>query len=142
MLAVATAAAPADPAAAQEPTQEGARPNVFFDCEGRNCNDQYFRTEIDWVNWVNEQAVADVHVIVTSTRTGAGGQSYQLDFLGVDTDYEDQLVYQSLPTDTEREQLDALVEVLGAGLLRFAAASGFRGLVALEALEPEAGPPG
>jgi len=119
--------------------QDQQRPNVFFDCEGRNCNSQYYRTEIDWVNWVNDQAVSDVHVIVTSTRTGAGGREYQLDFLGESVEYEDQLVYQSLPTDTEREELDALVEVLEAGILRFAAATGRRGLVRLEAAELEAG---
>ncbi|MDX1495871.1 MAG: hypothetical protein R3253_17500, partial [Longimicrobiales bacterium] len=56
--------------------QERDRPGVFFDCEGRNCNSEYFRTEIDWVNWVNDQAVGDVHVIVTSTQTGAGGREY------------------------------------------------------------------
>ena len=120
--------------------QERDRPGVFFDCEGRNCNSEYFRTEIDWVNWVNDQAVGDVHVIVTSTQTGAGGREYQLDFLGVDSDYADRLMYQSLPTDTEREELDALVQVLGAGLLRFATESGFRGLVSLEALEGGGGP--
>ena len=64
--------------------QEGngySRPNVFFDCDGRNCNDQYYRTEIDWVNWVRDQEVADVHVIMTSLTTGAGGREYRLDFL-------------------------------------------------------------
>ncbi|MDX1646757.1 MAG: hypothetical protein R3304_06420 [Longimicrobiales bacterium] len=135
------AASGSGPLAAQE---DQNRPNVFLDCEGRNCNDQYFRTEIGWVNWVNDQAVSDVHVIVTSTSTGAGGREYQLDFIGVDTpdSYEDQLLIQSLPTDTEREQLDALVEALGAGLLRFAASTGYRGLVDLVGTEAEGGAPG
>lgn len=117
------------------------RPNVFLDCQTRNCNDQYFRTEIDWVNWVNDQEVADVHVIMTSTSTGAGGQEYQLDFLGVDTPtpYEDQILFQTLPTDTEREALDGLVEALSAGLLRFATTNGYRGLVTLEGAETEGG---
>ena len=124
--------------------QEGqARPNVFFDCEGRNCNDQYFRTEIGWVNWVNEQTVADVHVIVTSTSTGAGGREYQLDFLGIDTPspYQDQILLQTLSTDTEREELDALVQALNAGLLRFATTNGYRGLVSIQGAEPEGGAP-
>ena len=63
-------------------TNGQSRPNVFFDCNGRNCNDQYYRTEIDWVNWVRDREVADVHLIMTSLRTGAGGYEYRLDFLG------------------------------------------------------------
>ncbi len=63
-------------------TNGQSRPNVFFDCDGRNCNDQYYRTEIDWVNWVRNREVADVHVIMTSLTTGSGGREYRLDFLG------------------------------------------------------------
>ena len=64
--------------------QEGngnSRPNVFFDCDGRNCNDQYYRTEIDWVNWVRDREVADVHVIMTSLTTGAGGRETHIRWL-------------------------------------------------------------
>jgi len=58
------------------------RPNVLFDCEGRGCSYEYYRTEMGWMNWVNDQEVSDVHVIMTSTRTGVGGREYRLDFLG------------------------------------------------------------
>ena len=51
--------------------QNLSRPSVFFDCEGPRCNErEYFRTEIDWVNWVNVRENADVHVIMTSQTTG------------------------------------------------------------------------
>ena len=42
------------------------RPNVFFDCDGRDCNSEYYRTEITWVIWVRDRVVADDHVIMTS----------------------------------------------------------------------------
>ena len=103
--------------------QEGSvRPNVFFDCEGRNCNSQYYRTEIDWVNWVNDQAVSNVHVIMASLTTGAGGREYQLDFIGrgAQDGYLDRMLFQSLPTDTDREELDGIAHTLGLGLARFA----------------------
>ena len=67
------------------------RPNVFFDCSGPNCDLQYYRTEINWVSWVNDHEVADVHVIMGSISTGAGGREYQLDFLGVDTGVQPEL---------------------------------------------------
>jgi hypothetical protein len=117
------------------------RPRVFFDCNGPNCNSQYYRTEITWVNWVNDQAVSDVHVIMASVETGVGGREYQLDFLGQSTQatYVDQMLHQTLPTDTEREALDGLALALGIGLARFADAAGYRDLVTLEGPDPEAG---
>ena len=62
-----------------------SRPSVFFDCDGPRCNEhEYFRTEIDWVDWVRDRRDAQVHVIVTSERTGSGGRSYRLDFIGLE----------------------------------------------------------
>jgi hypothetical protein len=120
--------------------QETTRPNVFFDCDGRNCNSQYYRTEITWVNWVNDRQVSDVHVIMASIQTGAGGREYQLDFIGegnFEGQYQDQLLFQTLPTDTEREELDGIAHTLGLGLARFANVAGYRGIVSLQG--PEAG---
>ncbi len=118
---------------------ESGRPNVFFDCEGRDCNSQYYRTEIGWVNWVNDQEVSDLHVIMTSTNTGVGGREYRLDFLGREdlAAYEDQLLWQSLPTDTDRERLDGVAHVLGLGIARFASVAGYRDLVSLRGPDPE-----
>lgn len=121
--------------------QEGSvLPNVFFDCQGRNCNSQYYRTEIDWVNWVNDQAVSNVHVIMASLTTGAGGREYQLDFIGrgAQEGYLDQMLFQSLPTDTDREELDGLAHTLGLGLARFANEVGYREIVTLQGPDPEA----
>jgi len=116
-----------------------ARPNVFFDCEGRNCNSDYFRTEIGWVNWVRDRQDAHVHVIMTSQETGAGGREYRLDFLGrgAAEAYRDQVLHNALATDTEREALDGIVHALALGLARFANASGFRGLVRIEGAAAE-----
>lgn len=119
--------------------QGSGRPNVFFDCDGRNCNSQYYRTEITWVNWVNDQAVSDVHVIMASLTTGAGGREYQLDFIGrgAQSAYVDRVRFQTLPTDTDREELDGLAHTLGLGMARFANSAGYRDLVHLTAPDPE-----
>ena len=118
---------------------ESSRPNVFFDCGGRDCNSQYYRTEIGWVNWVNDREVADLHIIMTSQRTGVGGREYRLDFIGREEEggYQDQILWQSLPTDTDRERLDGLSHVLGLGIAEFAATVGYRELVTLEGPDPE-----
>ncbi len=114
-----------------------SRPNVFLDCREARCNYEYYRTEIDWVNWVRDRQVADVHVIMTAQGTGAGGREYLLDFIGTDEEkpYSHEHSYQSLPTDTDREVLDALANTLALGLAMFANQSGYRGLVTLTAAE-------
>ncbi|MGD8281610.1 MAG: hypothetical protein PVF69_10675, partial [Gemmatimonadota bacterium] len=123
--------------------EQGGRPRVFFDCNGRNCNSQYYRTEISWVSWVNDREVADLHVIMGSLQTGAGGREYQLDFLDAhpeqDEGYEEQLRYQQLGTDTERETLDGLTHTLGLGIAEWANSHGYRGLVTLRGPDPELG---
>lgn len=141
MLALAAGVRPAR-AQEEEPSQrETSRPNVFFDCQGRNCNNTYFRTEIEWVNWVRAREDSNVHVIMTSQATGSGGREYQMDFMGRDQDqsYEDQIFYRALVTDTEREALDGIAHALGVGLARFANEAGYRGIVRLERVEAGAG---
>ncbi len=116
----------------------GSRPSVFLDCASRNCNSNYFRTELPWVNWVRVPESSDVHVIMTSQTTGAGGQEYQLDFMGNgDSAYEYQLLFQSLPTDTDREILDGLAHTIGVGLLHFATANGFHSVARIVELDEE-----
>ena len=114
------------------------RPNVFFDCSGPRCNFDYYRTEIDWVNWVRDDDAADVHVIITSLGTGGGGREFRFDYIGHGPyeEYEYALRYQSLPTDTEREQLDGFAHALGVGLASFANSAGFRDIVQLVGTGP------
>jgi hypothetical protein len=123
--------------------QAGTRPRVFMDCNSPNCDRNYFRTEINWVNWVNDREVADIHVIVGSVSTSGGGREYQLDFLDAhaeaDAGYEEQLAYSQLGTDTNRETLDGLTHTLGLGIAAWANTHGFRGLVTLRGPDPELG---
>ncbi|SVD39226.1 uncharacterized protein METZ01_LOCUS392080, partial [marine metagenome] len=125
------------PARAQEIGGEGSvgnQPRVFFDCRGSRCDSSYYRTEISWVTWVRDQRDAQLHVIMTSQQTGAGGREFVLDFMGRELyeEYEAQSRFQSLPTDTEREELDGLTLMLGLGFAQFAVESGFRDLVQLD----------
>ncbi len=104
----------------------GGRLSVFLDCAARFCDLTYFRTELPWVNWVRIPEGADVHLIMTSQATGAGGREYQLDFIGNgDFAYEDQLAHQAAPTDTDRETLDQIAHTIGVGLLHFATLNDF-----------------
>ena len=54
--------------------------NVYIDCS--NCDEDYIREEISFVNYVRDRNVADVHIQFSDQRTGGGGKEYTLDFMG------------------------------------------------------------
>ncbi|UCC85204.1 MAG: hypothetical protein JSW46_09935 [Gemmatimonadota bacterium] len=109
--------------AAQEPEADSAVQalSVFLDCNGRNCDFDHFRREITWVNWVRDRRDSDVHLLVTTQRTGGGGQHYTLDYLGqgVYAGLEKSLSYISDPDDTDAEVRDGLTQTIALGLVQF-----------------------
>jgi hypothetical protein len=126
-----------EPALAQD---VGSAPLVFLDCRSQDCDQTYYRTEIDWVSWARDQADADVYVIMTSQQTGSGGREYLLDLegRGANTDFSLGARYRSVATDTERERLDGITHSLALALAQFAAHAGYRDIVALEGLRSAA----
>ncbi len=73
------------PLAAQDSTRtaQASAVRVFLDCPDTFCDFDYYRTEITFVNWVRDRQFAQVHVLVTTQRTG-GGQEYTLSFIGLE----------------------------------------------------------
>lgn len=53
---------------------------VFLDCY--ECDTDYLRREIKWIDYVREPAVAELHVLVTTQSTGGGGSSWNVKFIG------------------------------------------------------------
>ncbi|MGQ9618327.1 MAG: hypothetical protein ACUVUG_05110 [Candidatus Aminicenantia bacterium] len=98
-------------------------PKVFIDCEF--CDHDFIRTEISFVNYVRDRKVAQVHVLITTQKTGGGGTEYTLTFIGQKEfeGMEDVLKYVSKKTDTEDEERKGLVKTLKMGLIRFVAKS-------------------
>lgn len=99
---------------------------VFLDCKTFACDSDYFRTEIDFVNWVRDRTLADVHLIITGNSTGGGGQFFTFDFIGLEEldGLGDELTYTTNTTDTEVEILQGLTQVIGVGLARFSTIKG------------------
>jgi len=107
----------------------GSALRVFVDCQGPPmwCNRNHFRTEIQWVSWMNDRADADVHVIITSEAVGGGGRRFNLDFIGrgAMAALTDALTYISSGTDVQIETLDGITQALRMGLLRYAVEAGW-----------------
>ncbi len=102
---------------------EGEALRVFVDCRSRYCDFDHFRREIAFVNYVRDRQDAHVHVLVTTRRTGSGGDEFTLAFIG-QGEFEavdDSLQYFSSDTDTQDEVRSGLTRTLKLGLVRYVA---------------------
>ena len=54
--------------------------NFFLDCE--DCDLTFIRQELEFVSFVRDPQLADVHLLVTDSNTGSGGTKYFLNFIG------------------------------------------------------------
>lgn len=109
----------------EEPTDveelKKTAPKVFIDCG--MCDIDHIRTEITFVNYVRDRKEADVHVLVTSLRTGAGGREYTLAFIGQNRfeGIDDTHKYFTETTDTEDEIREGMAKALKVGLMSYVA---------------------
>jgi len=109
------------PAAFAVPGPASNPPAVFIDCEW--CDFDFIKTEIPFVNYVIDRAVADVHVLITTQTTGSGGTEYTINFIGQQgfAGMSDTLVYVSGTNDAEDTVRRGLVKTLKLGLVRYVA---------------------
>jgi len=105
-------------------TAQDSAVRVFLDCPDTFCDFDYYRTEITFVNWVRDRQYAQVHVLVTTQRTGAG-QEYTLAFIGMErfASTADTLRWTSGATDTQDDVRRGIARTLRLGLVRFAAST-------------------
>ena len=121
LLALLPAPSPAQQSDLSADRLKQSAPKVFLDCH--QCDMDYIRNEITFVNFVRDRQIADVHVLVTIQITGSGGREYSLDFIGQKAYFEirNTLRYVSNQTDTDDEQRRGMVRVLKMGLVPYAA---------------------
>jgi hypothetical protein len=104
----------------------------------------FFRTEIQFVNWMRDREDSDVHLLITSEGTGAGGRDYTLLFMGRDR-FEgmvDTLTYISGYDATRDEIRNEMTDIIKIGLMRFVGQTGVAGdiLIGMKEEGPEGGP--
>jgi hypothetical protein len=120
-IALASLLLAAAPSAAQTPPP---KIGVFLDCR-TNCDFDFMRTEMTYVDWVRDRAVAEVHLLITSQDAGAGGQEFTLAFIGLRTlsSRGDTLKFTTNPTTTADERRRQMVQTTALGLMQFVARS-------------------
>jgi hypothetical protein len=129
LLAMAIGVAFAPPAfgQSQRPAdQQSLEPlRVFLDCDGRTCDSDHFRREVAFISYVRDRMDAELHVLVTSQATGAGGEEYSFFFIGLRgrEGAQDTLQYVSRPDETDDETRSGLVQTFKLGLVRYVAST-------------------
>ncbi len=105
--------------------QPGSEIRVFLDCRD-DCFQDFMRDEIEFVEYVRDPREADVHVIVTTSTTGAGGRERAVSFIGNGrfAGIEHQLRATTEAGDSEDQQRRMLVSAITIGLLNYQVAGG------------------
>ena len=91
---------------------------LFLDCR---CEKSYIRQEINYVNHVRDQALANVILMVYDIANGSGGRSYRLDFKGSGPyqGIEQELTFDSNVNMTSDDIRKGLLETVKSGLLKY-----------------------
>jgi hypothetical protein len=76
---IAHAQTPQTPPAQAKPQSQLLR--LFLDCN--ECDTEYLRQTVLFVDYVRDRTVADVHLLVTTQSTGGGGLEWTLKFIGI-----------------------------------------------------------
>ncbi len=101
-----------------------SRLKVFLDCK-TNCDEDFIRTEINIVDFLNQRQLADLHVLTFSIETGGGGLAYELIILGQNkfSGRKDTLHFSIGANSTQFERRDQLVKYLKLAIIPYLTAN-------------------
>lgn len=96
---------------------------MFLDCS--RCDEAFLKREVTFIDYVRNREDSDVHVLVTTQRTGSGGTQYLLQFIGHGPfrGVDQSLTYSAPQTATADEIRGGFAQLFKLGLVRYAAES-------------------
>ncbi|MFZ0280247.1 MAG: hypothetical protein WAL29_01250 [Bacteroidales bacterium] len=94
---------------------------IFLDWE--DCDMNYIRQEIPYINYVRDTREAEVYILVTQQDAGSGGEQLTFTFQGLGRfkGMNDTLTYTSSPDQTNTIVREKSTNMLKIGLMRFVA---------------------
>jgi hypothetical protein len=106
------------------PPPQGEALRVFLDCQ-YECDLDFLRTEVTFVNWVRDRYDGQVVILVTSQQTGGRGTDYALTFIG-QREFEgrtDTLHFITAADATGDDTRRGMARVIRLGLVRYSMAT-------------------
>lgn len=98
------------------------RLKVFLDCQ-YECDTEFIRKELTFVDHVRDSQSADIHVLVTTESTGGGGWQWKIAFIGHGrfAGHDETVTFATSQTDSADDRRRVLVHWLKLGLATHAA---------------------
>ena len=112
------------PVLSQETSQGTKTLNLFMDCF--HCDMTYVRQELPFISFVRDPQLADIHILVTESQTGGGGNKFFLNFIGM-KDFNGNDFEYTMTTnlsDTDDDIRKALIKPVKAGVLQYFSKAG------------------
>ena len=112
-------------AQAPAPEADAGQLRVYLDCQ-YECDFDFLRTNVAFVDWVRDRQASDIHLLVTTQTTGGGGWNWTLKFIGAGAlaGVDETLAFGTASTDTSDARRKELARVIRLGLARYAVRSG------------------
>ena len=119
-------------------TEMSERVAIFLDCDF--CDEAFIRQEITYLDFVRDREVADVHVLVTQERTGAGGRAQTFDLIGLGPfqGMDFTTLHTTNVDATEAEEREGFLRTLQAALVPYLMQTPMRDRVQID-VAPSAG---
>ncbi len=94
---------------------------IFLDCH--ECDLNYIRKEIPYINYVRDTREAEVYILVTEQNAGSGGNQFTFTFHGAGKfiGMNDTLTFTSSPDQTDPIIREKTTNMLKMGLMRYVA---------------------
>jgi hypothetical protein len=95
---------------------------VFLDCS-YECDTEYIRQNIEFIDYVRDRETADLHVLVTTQGTGGGGTSWAVQFIGLQyfQDHDHTLNFTTSQNATSDDKRKEFARIFKVGLVTYAA---------------------
>jgi hypothetical protein len=93
---------------------------VFVDCY--ECDTEYLRQNVEFVDYVRDRTVADLHLLVTTEATGGGGRAWTLKFIGIGrfATIDRTLTFTTTTTATSDDRRKEFTRVFKLGIASYA----------------------
>lgn len=117
-------------------TLKNTAPKIYIDCS--DCDIDFIKTEITFVNYVRDSKEAQVHILITTQETGGGGIEHTITFIGrqVYSGMEDTLKFFSKQSDSQDDIRRGIVRVLKMDLVRYVAKTSIADQLSISLAQP------
>jgi hypothetical protein len=109
---------------AQENQESKKQIDFFLDCYA--CDFTFVRQELDFVSFVRDPKLADVHILSSHSHTGSGGRIFFIEFIGMGT-FEGQnfkYEYTAEQSETDDATRKGLLKLIQTGILQYYSKAG------------------